>query len=248
MDKIIRTFLFFTTIMSSAFNFSQEIKLGVNLSTNAFQRHILEGESYKPEGSYFTYYPEGLNSNLIVDQFKTFNSISLGANARFSRKQLGLVFEPQLTMELNNFKFTSPYYSNRILNRRAFRFPLILTYHLIKNINSIYAIGGAMFVAENNFDFQQLSQQFYFGSEDPYETNPDFGANHFQSVFYDNSLRYNYIVGLGKKSGDFDISARYVNTLTPQKYLGKKWQIELNIAYYFLSNKDLTRKNYLYEE
>ncbi len=244
----LRNILLFFCILPVAEGLSQEVKLGINFSTNLIQRHTLEAESFTPNNSFYTYLPKELNSNFVIEQTKAFNSVSFGLNARVSRKKIGLVFEPQFTMEMSIFRFTSPYESNRILNRRAVRLPLNLTYHIIKNVNSPYLIGGVMLVLENNFDFQQLSRNYYFGSEDPYETNPDFGADHFDGVFYDGRARYNYVIGIGKKRGNLDLSARYVSTLTPNKYLGKKWQVELNIAYYFLSNKDLTRKNYLYEE
>ena len=244
----IKQYIHLLLLLVSGQLFGQEIKLGVNVSSNIVQHFSFEGESYQPANSFYTYYPSVPGSNVLVNQFKFFNGITFGANARFSRKRLGLVFEPQLKFEINELRFDTPYDNDRMLNRRAFRFPLFVTYHLIKNVNSPYLIGGAMVCFENNFDFQQLETEYYIGSQSAYESNVDFGANHFEGVFYNGRIRTNYMLGIGKKSGKYDTSIRYVATLTPENYLGNIWQLELNIAYYFLSNKDLTRKNYLYEE
>ena len=239
--------LIFCTLGLKTLLIGQEINIGLNIGTYAFQKHKLEGSVFKPENSNYTYTLEPSKSN-VIEEFKVLNSLSFGANLKFTRKKISACLEPQMTLEVNNFRFTEPFETVRVLNKKAFRIPLLFSYQIIKSINSPYILVGAMVSFENNYDYQQPNADFLLGNESLYENDVNFGDNHFHNVFYNNSNSFNYIIGFGQKINKFNFSGRYINTLTPNKLIGKKWQIELNLAYYFLSNKDLTRKNYLYEE
>ena len=256
MTKIRFTYLLLLFYVSNAY--SQEVKLGIHVGTNAFQKVDFKALYYQPKGSDYLYMPEKIGSNVIINQFYIGNNLRIGGNVRLSRKKIGLNFEPEILLEIIQLKFNTPYVSERFMNKKSLRLPISGTYYFFKNINTPYIILGGIWSFETVFDFQRPSNSFYTGTQEGiYDDKINFGDNHFESIFYDSDykFRYQYMIGLGQQIKKINISARYVNyipnfdkILENNNFRGSIWQVELNLSYYFLSNKDITKKNYLYEE
>ncbi|MFD1553935.1 hypothetical protein DNU06_13980 [Putridiphycobacter roseus] len=256
MIKILRPYLLLFLCIQNGY--AQEIKLGIHVGTNAFQKVDFKAPYYKPEGSNYTYTPEKAGSNSLINHFNVANNLKLGANIRFSRKKLGLNFEPEILLEIIQLKFNAPYLSERLMNKKSLRLPFFGTYYLFKNINTPYLILGGIWSFETVYDFQRPSNNYYTGTQEGvYEDKVNFGDNHFEGVFYDTEqkFRYQYMIGIGQQVKKINMSARYVNyvpnfenLIENNVFRGTIWQIEFNLSYYFLSNKDVTKKNYLYEE
>lgn len=209
-------------------------------------------DSYRPDSSNFTYYKNDPTDKYLINKFKSFNAFAVGFNVKVTRKKLSLIIEQQFGIESSRFRFKFPFPDPfyRVLNKKFYKTNIIGTYHLVKNLNSPYLIGGIMFSFAKINDYQSPKLSFYFSDESlDFKNKINEGDYHFNDVFYNDDASYQtkIILGIGKKIKKTDYSIRYTNLLST-KNLGKTHQIEFNISYYFLSSKDFTKSNYLYED
>lgn len=226
----------------------QDVNFGVNFGTTPYNRFILKGESYQPSNNFYTYTQEKPGSGFIINEHKFFNTVTFGASARISRKKIGLNIDPQFLLEYIQFNFKTPYRNRRIMSRRAYRIPIYLTYHVFNNPESIHFNIGIILREEINYEYQVPDLGYYFSENKPYDNNINYGKDHLKNVFYsDDQLKFQYLIGFGKRINRLDYNLRYVADLNP-KLLGTRWQIELSMLFYFLSKEEFSTKNYLYEE
>lgn len=229
---------------------AQDLNFGVNFGTNPFNKFKFEhvSDTYNPANTVYVYTAENAGTGEIINTQKLFNTIHFGISARFSRKKLGINIEPQFMFEYNRLRFDSPYANNRILSSRSVRIPIYATYHLFNNPLSLHVNAGIILSSNIIYDYQQPPITFFTTAEPPYSNTINYGDNHFNEVFYDDSqLITQWMLGIGKKIGKLDYNLRYVNNLN-SNLKGDRWQIELHINFFFLSKDEVSTKNYLYEE
>lgn len=228
-------------------SFAQEVRLGLNIGTTPLRRVLLDTAIYSPENSYHTYIESNLGEGLIND-FKAFNSVNIGAIFNFSYRRWSFNIEPQYFYQRAAYRFQQPVELKRVIGAKGFRMPFYFQYKFFKKENSSYFIFGWNVTKANYWDFQHPSEGFYFSNEAAYQGNLDFGDDHFVNVLYDSKSYVSGVIGLGKQFKKLNSSLRLqapVGKVT-ERLPVETWRLEWTFSWYFLSTKDFTKKHPLF--
>jgi len=248
----VKLFLISISLLLCSAASAQDVSLGVNIGTNPYNRLKVNSSSdwFKPENSFAIYQTENPGSGVIIDEHKFFNTVHFGASLRLTRKKIGVNFEPQLLFEYMAFTFNTQFPNfHRVLSRKGLRLPVYATYHLFNNPMSVHFNAGFIFQSMEVNDYQRPETDFYATELEAFSSYVDYGDDHFNEVFYSRKgANINYMLGIGKRINNLDYNLRYVSAIDQSKLTGTRWQIELHINYFFLSQNDFLSKKYLYEE
>ena len=244
MKKLIQIACFISLANTSI---AQEVRLGLNLGTTPLKRVLVDTAIYSPANSYYTYIESSEGAGLI-DSYKVFNSVNIGAILNFSYRRWSFNLEPHYFYERGAYRFKQPVELKRVIGAKGFRMPFYFQYKFFKKENSSYFIFGWNITKANYWDFQHPSEGFYFSNEQAYQGNLDVGDDHFKGILYDDQSYVSGILGLGKQFKKMNSSLRIqapigkVNERLPVQ----SWRIEWTFSWFFLSTKDFTNKHPLY--
>lgn len=228
---------------------AQEVRLGLTVGTTPLRYVLWDTTHYSPANSYHTYIADSPGLGLI-NSYKAFNAVNIGAIFNFSYRRWSFNFEPQYFYERGVYRFLEPIEVKRVVGAKGFRMPFYFQYKFFKKENSSYFIFGWNVTKANYWDFQHPTEGYYFSNEQPYQGNIDFGDDHFKGILYDEKVYGSVLLGLGKQFKKMNSSLRFQ---TPRgKVLQRlpilSWRIEWTFSWYFLSTKDFTNKHPLHIE
>ncbi len=246
--RSVLTYLFLLCLLNSV-GFAQQVNVGFVVGPNFIQQMKWEQAYFAPENSYHTYFESNQGKGL-VNKISVLNGGHIGAILFADYKRFGFGLEPQYHYQRTYLSFQRPYRVERIIGKKSFRMPTYFTYRLFKNPESAFLILGLNLVKETNWDIQNPGFDYYLNNANIYEDQVEVGPDHFDGLLYDNSVYWNYMIGLGKKSGKWNTSIRFQSNLniTDHDIEAEIWQVEVSINFLFLSSKDFTEKHFLYEE
>ena len=241
-------FIILTLVYTSTTVIAQEVRFGIVGGTAPVKKVELDIPFLLPSNSYYAYVEENPGSGLVND-WKVFSSVHLGAIINFSYRRFSLNAEPQFYIERSRYRF--PYYyvdMERIIGAKAFRMPLYFTYKFFKKEKSSYLLFGLNIIKETNWDIQFPGDGYYLNGKPLHHEAENFGDDHFQNVLYDGKTYLNLNVGLGKQFKNINSSLRFqmpigkVNDRLPVR----TFKVEWTVSWLFLSTKDFTKKHPLY--
>ncbi|NOQ72231.1 MAG: hypothetical protein GQ574_09535 [Crocinitomix sp.] len=246
--RLFLTYLFLFCLTSSA-AYAQQLSLGIVVGPNIIQQMKLDRAFYAPDNTYHTYLESNQGQGL-VQKISVLNGGHVGAVLFTDYKRFGFGIEPQFHYQRTYLHFERPFQIDRIIGKKSFRMPAYFTYRLFKKPESAFVILGLNLVKEKNWDIQNPGFDYYLNGADIYSNQVEVGPDHFEGLLYDNSAYWNYMVGIGKKSGKWNSSIRFQSNLniTNHEIEAEIWQLEVSINFLFLSTKDFTEKHFLYEE
>lgn len=236
------------SILVSGLSFAQEVRLGLIVGAAPVKHVSLGMEQHSPSNSYFTYVEEDQGEGLI-NEYKPFNSVHIGAVLNFSYKRFAFNIEPQYFFERSVYRFKVSYdRMSRVIGTKAFRMPTYFTYKFFKKETSAYLLLGLNFTNGKNWDIQHPSEEYYVNGLEAYPYLPDFGDDHFKDVLYDDQSSTLLTIGIGKQFKKFNSSLRFLTPIgrVNNRLPVRSYQAELTFSWLFLSTKDFTQKHPLY--